>query len=339
MVTGIFRSLWWENFLKKSTDMLGWFRRYNAEENALIHADNVEDYNYHVCLNTDSIAYTAFKSLDSMYEFIFSGETERCYYEMISGLMPQKIYFDVDIAGSNRLLGIGVVTELILEIEAKLEAYEVEPEIMVFSSCGENKQSYHVIVSNVCVKTAEHNKSFAHQVRRGLSRENREYVDILYKSSQQFRLVNNTKYKQNRYKKFVPDLSSAEMKSNKEIFEASLVGNTEGCMLINIPLREKNDLDRSQSMEYCEIERRLKLRGITGFDYGKTVDNIVCLTRIKPTFCKLCKREHDAENAFVIVSDTIRFYCRRNSNNDFIDLGVSQSKLKSMDAFEAFGVM
>lgn len=327
-----------EKSRQKFARMLGWFYRYNRGENSLEQAEGIEDYNWHVCLNTDSRMFTAFKSLESMYEHIFSGET-LCYYEIISGVMPQKIYFDVDIPSDDRQFGLQVLDELLAVIKDKFVVYGVmSPDIMVFSSCGNKKQSYHVVVSNVCVKSNEHNNSFAWQVKRDLVLGN-DYVDMLYKSTQQFRIVNNTKYGQTRYKRFMPDMSTVEMKDDREIFEASLVSNVEGCKTLSIPLRERNESDVKYTAKYEDVERRMKMRNISGFECGDITGNLVRLNRVAPSFCKICERIHDSENAFIVVGDKIKLYCFRDDFNDYIDLGVNEEKLKAVEAFEALGVM
>lgn len=333
--------MWPEFPLKNSATMLGWFYNYNSGSNALINAEGIEEYDWHVCLNDGNRLFAAFRTLDGMYEYVQAART-KCFYEIISGTLSQKMYFDIDMSGSseeNKKTCLEVVSKTITAITESLSVYEVKPELLVFSSCGERKQSYHIIVSNLCVKSSKHNRSFAEQVRNAIPPEYRKFVDILYKSCQQFRLMNSTKFGEVRYKRYDPKLSTVKLQDDKEIFKLSLVGNTEGLTVVNIPLFERDDFPARMNVEVPEISRRLRIKEITGFEYAKTVNNIVCLRRLKPTFCTLCRRTHDSENAFVIVGDLIKFFCRRNTENDFIDLGVSKEKFKAMDAFEALGVM
>lgn len=252
--------------------MLAWYRTYCNGDRPLIFDDDICEYDYHVCSDSGERLFTAFKGVDSMYDYMFSRkQSDRCFFEIIPDVADQKLYFDVDIDGNNSELGIEVIKDLTASISKVAGMYDVNPEIMVFSSNGNTKQSYHVVVTNAYVKTADHNKSFAYQVRHCLSKSHREYVDILYKSSQQFRIYGSTKYGANRPKVYVPELSitSAEYGVRKKIFELSIVTYTEHCKLLDIPIHKKADFEDTEPVDdanILDVTRRMQRKGITGYE-------------------------------------------------------------------------
>lgn len=61
------------------------------------------------------------------------------------------------------------------------------------------------------------------------------------------------------------------------------------------------------------IERNNFVKNIYKIRDNTFIDNKINLQRIRPSFCKLCSREHNSENAFCkIEKNNIIFYCGRN---------------------------
>jgi hypothetical protein len=119
--------------------------------NALIvswsYHDHSEDKTYRL--------YTTFKSYleYGMFSMKLSPH-ERCFYEIILGEGSQKPHFDIDIDTSKEYIAGEIIKDdLIDNIIRLLQERKVNltvNDILLFTSHGADKQSYHVIVNNYC---------------------------------------------------------------------------------------------------------------------------------------------------------------------------------------------
>ncbi len=136
-------------------------------------------------------------------------EQEYGFYEIINN-REQKIHFDLDIDPGKLLhkmrlewhdmdlqsLGLKMLTDLLRGISIALTDLGVpailEDYLMVFSSCREDKASYHVVLNKLMVSNAAAAKSFYHLAvtAANMWEEDRQFIDAsVYSSRQQFRLL------------------------------------------------------------------------------------------------------------------------------------------------------
>jgi len=298
--------------------------------------------------------YSVFKDELSLYEYMKNMNVEnRCFYEVILGKTQQKIKFDIDIAKDNltdtefNKIFNDVFNELISGIVSTFNdldfVYDLN-NIMLFTSHSENKKSGHVILDRVNVNSNKQAEKFYKDVMIYCPNY-KQYIDHkIYNSNQQFRLYLSSKIGQNRIKKFMPSFvyknklykykidyidyhnklpnTTDEEKEfrNKfkeiKIFIGSLI-NYIDYPCINIELEQKE----------ATIHERINNENIEGLinvinrDYKNiykfdkiTTDGSICLKRLIPSYCNVCKRIHHNIDSFIYTKDKQYFLNCRRSN-------------------------
>lgn len=95
-------------------------------------------------------------------ELVKVSPEERCFFEVILGNRPQKPYFDIDIDKKEYNITEKEALDLINHISmAILTDQRINSkDILIFTSHGSSKFSYHIIVNNWCLPDQESNKSY-----------------------------------------------------------------------------------------------------------------------------------------------------------------------------------
>lgn len=302
--------------------------------------------------------YSVFKDELSLYEYMKNMNVEnRCFYEVILGKAQQKIKFDIDIAKGNltdtefNKIFIDVLDELINGIVSTLDdldfVYDLN-NIMLFTSHNENKKSGHVILDRVNVNSNIHAEKFYKDVMT-FCPNYKKYIDHkIYSSTQQFRLYLSSKIGQNRIKTFVPSFvyknklykykidyikyynklpnTTDEEKEfrNKfkdiKIFIGSLINYIDyPCININleekeIPIHEKiNDENINGIIKVIEKEY------LNTYKIDKIMNGIICIKRINPSYCSICKRIHNSIDGYVFTKNKQYFLnCRRSNKSTLL---------------------
>jgi hypothetical protein len=298
--------------------------------------------------------YSVFKDELSLYEYMKNMNVEnRCFYEVIIGKTQQKIKFDIDIAKDNltdtefNKIFNEVFNELMSGIVSTLNdldfVYDLN-NIMLFTSHNENKKSGHVILDRVNVNSNKHAEKFYKDVMIYCPNY-KQYIDHkIYNSNQQFRLYLSSKIGQNRIKKFMPSFvyknklykykidyidyynklpnTTDEEKEfrNKfkeiKIFTGSLI-NFIDYPCINIQLEQKEATiherinDKNINGVLAIIDRDYK--NIYKFD-KVSIDGSICLNRLIPSYCNVCKRIHHNIDSFIYTKENQYFLNCRRSN-------------------------
>lgn len=259
---------------------------------------------------------------------------ERCYFEVIRGTCPQKPYFDIDIKDES--VSEEQSMSLIRSIKKSIlyDSRIAEPDILVFSSHGPGKLSYHVVVNNWCLPDYNSNKVYCTKIIDRVSNPYKDYIDgLVYKSIQQFRTYGSTKRGKDRFKKLVgyetlPINSSGYRFEFLSILLKSLVSNTNSCRILEYSEPTKRVFSGpSEALTEKEMDIIKNLPFIISGDFEivDVKDRLISLKRLKPSFCELCKREHQNENPYLIVTGgktsvnkQIHFHCRRIKNDRFV---------------------
>jgi hypothetical protein len=226
--------------------------------------------------------------------------------------------------------------------------FSLEEDILVFSSHNATKCSYHVVIDNWCHVNNIQAKGFYRKVAERLEAEEEiseygnlaQYVDhMVYSSTQNFRLLGSQKPNSFRPKKYCPTFTYLgktiehkypiefrnEEHKQLEIFKYSLCSWTSGCKYLpsfinhlsdnEVVYRNfvQGDLTETQIKEGLSLLPKSKdfpfsVRDIKG--------NFINLKRERSSYCSLCQRVHDNDNAYLsIYNDCVYFYCRRNDND------------------------
>ena len=333
-----------------------WHKLTNGDE-AMFNKIHITPDDIPVCLeiyNQDNPAkpfktFGVFKSSHQFLEYIANTEiSKRCFFEIIKGSHAQKHYVDIDmeleddllndlyshsvetkIAISKNIVGLYVNALLSIRKEISLE------DILVFNSNSSTKRSFHIIVDRWFFPSATQNKELFEDVLNKIDPQYHKYFDkSMYKSIQQFRTMLSTKCGRHRFKvldkqstwKLKYDIKDPNMKM-RELFYASLVTEVIGtCQMLSFEYKEKIAYVPSRDINNYELEIvihtfREKFHDASSFDILEPKNSIIPLKRRCSSYCKVCQRNHDAENPYLYVNfeNKLYFNCRRIDESQFIE--------------------
>ena len=293
--------------------------------------------------------YTIFESPRAFIKFYYTQDSStRQYYEIIFNVCDRKIYWDVDMGN---ITNYEEVKDKIITAIKKvmLEKYGIilnfSTDIALFSSHGQEKKSFHIILCRHGLANSHESASLYDDVDKELDEECRKYLDPkVYNPKQQFRILGSKKGK--RYKRFdktwkylggtvnFVDVDAGELDSDDDNdentriklltardMEISLVSNTIGVTIlpqIYKDMKKKYDYNETttiseetakKALEFCIEKSR---DNFFPFKFIKVTGEIVILKRLVPSYCGVCERRHDKQDPFLLVSnDKVYFYCRR----------------------------
>ena len=294
--------------------------------------------------------YAVFQSyLDFAIYFLKLDDHLKCFYEIILGETIQKPHFDVDMEQGDAEKVVSDLINVIIEILAEKNIIlDPERDICLYSSHGENKKSYHLIINNYCHANNLEAKAFYYEVMKRLPGEylEKKWIDsAVYSKTQQFRTFQSKKIGTERIKTSVKSwvingktvhhkLIETPEDENHEFllrFEESVVtARKSNCRIL--PAFEtqvktnysSNDID-------LELGKRafLFLAEQTGqsindpkfpYRFDHIEDSFVILKRAHPSKCRICLRIHHNKNPYLIVTPEtdVYFHCRRSEKKWYV---------------------
>ena len=320
--------------------------------NVLIVALSYHDY------ESDKVfrLYTHFKSyLEYGIYQLRLAQHERCFYEIVLGESTQKPHFDVDIdnnTADGEAIKDNLIESIIKVLSERGVSLKPETDILLYSSHGPNKQSYHVIINNYCHANNVEARAFYDTVMDHVKSEYAEWIDrAVYSPTQQFRIVGSQKIGTTRIKRFQKEWSYKGQKIVNQYpespdspehemvmqLEASIVGFTGNCKYLPAFEPRPDKIKHYTDLEDVTVDdatQALNLVGAAGkisihdprFPYSFMGINgpIVMLKRTKPSRCKICNRIHEHENPYLIVigeEKSVYFHCRRAPEGKKLFLG------------------
>lgn len=321
--------------------------------------------------NTNEVKHSRiFSVFDSYIElYLYQDQFEpdqRFFYEMILGDFPQKPHFDVDIKldecteESLNLRGELVKNDLVTNIIEVMEEYgvklSVERDILIYTSHGSTKRSYHVVIHHYCHANHDQSAAFYRQVTHKMKPENAQYIDAgVYSSKQNFRLIGSQKMDSYRPKLFCQKFTvgekefnhvyDAEFRSDKhkkvELLRESLVSWVRDCQYLP-SFQTKEEEDRKYNFEEIGdlsdniIQEAKKLLEKDDFPFvvREIRGNVVSLRRLRPSFCDACKRIHEHENPYLLIVGEYVYFCCRRSGNKLILGTLDDSILSTKNLLE-----
>jgi len=317
-----------------------------------------------VCAITrnDTHIFTLFPSYVSFAKFHQKiREEKRCFFEIILGDHPQKPHFDIEVEATKLNLSpedldrlsndlINKFLEVMIPLFEKLYRVKLnlETDLLIFTSHGPKKKSYHVIIDNYCHSNNKEAKAFYQEVITRMPEELRSFIDgSVYSKKQQFRIVGSQKKGSGRIK----TLLSPWFYQGKEIkyryreepsnpghrlvltLEASLVSFISNCRLLTNLLEEsetkigskweweKDDLHPETVKMALDLlsEKEDIPETSSNFPYEvrDVMGGLILLKRKYPSHCQVCHRIHEHENPYMLVltdDNEVRhvyFDCRR----------------------------
>ena len=216
-------------------------------------------------------------------------------------------------------------------------------------SDGNYKRSWHVVLNNYIIANNEEAKAFAQKVKDCCLGYNFPYIDMaVYSSVQQFRTIFSTKFGKDRwkmrmrewlYKGKLIEQSKSYPEDNTVLvvaMEDSLLHYfNSGCRIPSYieEKKKKFTLDNKPlnltDAQYKMLEAIIddSCGEIFTYNIEDSNERIISLKRNSAAHCDLCKRTHENENAYIIISPSgnVNYYCYRyqseNKENKYLTLG------------------
>lgn len=163
----------------------------------------------------NSKIYAVFENyLDFAKFFSKVPQNLKCFYEIILGENIQKPHFDLDMTLTDEEIGkekdVRILSDLINTIVDLLKEKNIHlnlaRDICIYSSNGEKKRSYHVVINSYYHANNKEAKAFYFAVMNKLPSEYfvNKWIDFaVYSKTQQFRIYESCKSGSNRVKKLV----------------------------------------------------------------------------------------------------------------------------------------
>lgn len=261
----------------------------------------------------------------------------RSYYETIAKNDPQKPRFDIDISDDHWDYRL-IVNDLLSALLATFNKLDIKlgyKDVQIFNSNGisngKYKWSYHIVIDTYYHSCNDEALTFYNQVISRVNPNFREYIDkSVYKSLQQFRLLGNSKHGENRFKTrmYEWDYNGSPLTwvkaTAKEEFIKSLIVVRED--LSKYTLLKVEKITRLPSKNELIDESLIEDFIPEGYEIEKTGDFGYKLKRVEDSYCNVCKRVHENENAYIRVSNgLVILKCYRDLSKYYI-LGTLKTK-------------
>lgn len=280
--------------------------------------------------------------LDFAKFFIKLGNNVRSFYEIVLGENRQKPKFDLDMPVETEENVLEDLISAILEtLEEKGIHLLLEKDVCIYSSHGEDKKSYHVVINSFCHVNNIEAKAFYKEVMKKLPQyENGKWIDrAVYSKTQQFRTYGSCKAGTKRFKKLdrtwhykgkeIVHVSPEQAEDGDHAFlinfeESLITARVSNCMVLpNFYVEEKKEYQQGIDVEMdMAMEAMQLISSIAGCNFGDPqfpyeLDRLegpfVVLKRLRPSNCVLCKRTHQNQNPYLLITPEkyVFFHCRR----------------------------
>ena len=365
-------------YVKSENDMRGsnvpfiytsgkkWFFRLKGE-NGLVDYLSDEDKIFHLIISFINIEgrrfYSSFESHTDFLQYMLKLPMEkRCFHEVVIEKRIQKMRFDIDIK-RYKYFEEKIISEISEEevqiffdelISSTIEEFEnlglrLDPKehILVFSSHGKEKWSFHIIIDGFYCESSQDAFELFKRITSKMSKEYLEWLDgSIYSANHCLRTLGSVKQGQDEYRMKIlekrwrfkdqdiffeyPETPKHDNHRLALDFERSFLTLVSNCY--PIPCLSQSQVLDSVMKKEKQAESEILDYAFRLFQsmYGKvcsyfgSMGNMIMLSRNYPSGCPICERVHDKDNAFLYVKSVesennvllkydIYFYCRRSS--------------------------
>ncbi len=365
----------WYYSLKDHSETKGLFSIY--PRNTILNKNLIcWDY-YNESENKNQRLYAFFKTYIDFAFFHFTLQQPiRCFYELVLGENPQKPHFDIDIDLKDKHISEtevqnileNLITSIIETLHEKNINISLEKDVCVYTSHGENKYSFHVIINNYCHSNNNEAKGFYLEVCKKLPEEYKLYSWIdpkVYSITQQFRCLGSQKCGSSRIKTFhetwkfkgniIKHIYEEQTNNPKRLFliqlnESLISARTSECDVLppfgNISSENNTTYLSSDDINMDEAKEAMillaKSAGIrwknpkNPFRFDRIEGPFVILKRVKSSKCRICKRIHEHQNPYLWISNdkSVYFDCRRTSSDKKLLIGKLVSSIDEIEEEE-----
>ena len=235
---------------------------------------------------------------------------------------PQKFYMDIDNVQCDPIHLISRILDHIRCWFYNVYGVEIkENDVIITENIYPDSMSFHLIIDNYALTCAYEAKQFYKKVSSLMSDDVLSTIDVLYKPNQSFRIEGSSKRGKMVYNTRSYNLAPSTYKvSDARGFDhkSSLVGYVKHCVHLPeaFPKEEEHEteypIDYTDAIGYlywCFELHDMDLEAFSIQDMGQGIR----LTRVRPSFCAMCEREHESDNAkFIVTDDCISYRCWRN---------------------------
>lgn len=290
--------------------------------------------------------YGCFDSYVEFYQYMCKFDRKnRNFFEVIFGELPQKPHFDIDISKSEAGEDAKEISQTLYQavIQGCIEVcqdhnvkIDIEKDILLYSSHGETKFSYHLVLNNKCHDGNEEARAFYTAVVSKVSVITQgkylKFIDnAVYNPKQQFRMMGCQKYGSDRPKVFyetfvyqnviyhhsyIEDVSDENIHRLAIMYE-SLVSFVSGCTFLPSlvppkPIYNNNIPDVCDEI-VAKCVRMMKNKIVDcPFTAYQVNGGLILLKRNSSSRCPLCDKIHENQDPYMyIVSSKVYWDCRR----------------------------
>lgn len=259
-------------------------------------------------------------TLDEISTLLDVSNPDMTYHEIIEN-KAQKFYLDIDRIKDNPYEKLDkILDHVVCWFHNVYNIILTTNDIVVLSNTYEESISFHVIIDNYALVDAREAKWFYKRVVSLMSDDLRSSIDTLYKVNQSFRIEGSSKRGKHVYNIRPPYYlfrGKVVYQSQNLDYRSSLVSCTDHCILLDRMspdvLFSKEDpvpcVDDIDLLYWYFDSYKMDL---DSYRIKKT-DNGIRLDRICPSYCALCDRVHESDNAlFSITKEYIEYKCWRN---------------------------
>lgn len=268
-------------------------------------------------------------------EYMSYQNNKLCMHEIIGENSKQKLYIDIDIdLNKYPYQSIEPVVSTMTRI---LTCTFPDIQLLYFSSSSSEKISLHIIGVNIYFNSCKEQLRLIVFLKKVY---NLEYIDILYKKNQSFRLPYCHKFNSNRFKllykyktnnpsnlNFIdipPNIMingivqyfGIEAKHYSKMMIPTLIPEFTKFKIKDKRISTDNNCNiNNPTGDILELLRNIENTQTDCYEITKIEKNFITLARIAPSFCAICNRMHEHENKFAIkLPDGYTIGCHRNYN-------------------------
>lgn len=329
-----------------------WYKFLVQEKGGLLSKFTVNDLIGKIVVQhiyNDERSFTIFDNYVSLSNFQSKFKPEyRCFHEVIFGGMQQKMRFDFDKKLTKNLSQCEDecwrdVDDIIDAIIDLIPNFNLEKDLCIYISNSEKKFSCHIISPTYCHSDNEDAKAFRDKVFEKLTKKEvnpwsvereKELDGGIYNTTSFLRILGSTKERELRPKIFLKtfkykgreithkyqiDVVDEKLERVVQMNE-SLITFTFNCNML--PLFRGELVQKQKAIRIIDDEIALKcfemledhplFRNDCPFEIYESKGSLICLTRLKPSYCNLCSRVHDGWGPYLTISQkgTVYFHCR-----------------------------
>ncbi len=268
--------------------------------------DNYQPGDIIVQQRTRDTRYYIYKNLQEMYKaYTRMHPVSRVFNEVIlEG--PQKFRLDIDTWIKDEDDMRYVVRTISRIMRCLVPSWDKE--VFIYDiSC-----SHHIVVPGLAMDTSGCCHMVANIICHILATRVLYVVDAIdldvYKGTQMFRMEGSTKHMQYRWK-YLRGMSEL---TPIELFHKGVIGHVSGCRMVDtddiVALALSSHVYRIPRWDEMNPEEGSTYMDTRAFTVRRRMGDMTILDRTRPSYCQLCRRVHEHENAYMIGN---RMYCRR----------------------------